>query len=111
MYYCKCFYLCANFTPLFVCEGVNIGGAGSYVYDTPVTDGPADVPTETEPKPAEKKASAPPKGPVKGRQDKEEERNGCLDNLWISLSFVQDSSFCLKPKYVLVFASISGCSL
>ena len=46
---------------------MNIGGAGSYVYDTPVNEAPAAVPTETDAKPAEEK-KAPARGPVKGEK-------------------------------------------
>ncbi|XP_063078915.1 cysteine-rich protein 2-like [Engraulis encrasicolus] len=57
------------YAALYGPKGVNIGGAGSYVYDTPptegaTTDGSASVPTATETKAEERKASAP-KGPVK----------------------------------------------
>lgn len=55
---------------------MNIGGAGSYVYEAPVNDGPASVSTETEVKP-EQKRPAPTRGPVKGkkleRRDKEKQ--------------------------------------
>lgn len=46
-----------------LCVGVNIGGAGSYVYDTPVGDDSVPVAMETKPKAEEKKAT---RGPVKG---------------------------------------------
>ncbi|KAA8582892.1 hypothetical protein FQN60_015438 [Etheostoma spectabile] len=42
---------------------VNIGGAGSYVYEAPVNEAPAAVSMETDAKPEEKKA--PARGPVK----------------------------------------------
>lgn len=45
--------------------GVNIGGAGSYVYDNPVNEAPAAVPVATDGKPEEEK-KAPARGPVKG---------------------------------------------
>uniref|UniRef100_A0A3B3S0A5 Cysteine-rich protein 2 n=1 Tax=Paramormyrops kingsleyae TaxID=1676925 RepID=A0A3B3S0A5_9TELE len=51
--------------PFLICPGVNIGGAGSYVYDTPVSSGLSSPPEETAPKPQERKASGPPRGPVK----------------------------------------------
>uniref|UniRef100_A0A674D0Q1 Cysteine-rich protein 2-like n=1 Tax=Salmo trutta TaxID=8032 RepID=A0A674D0Q1_SALTR len=51
------------YAALFGPKGVNIGGAGSYVYEAPVNDTPASVSTETEAKPEEKKAHA--RGPVK----------------------------------------------
>lgn len=50
---------------------MNIGGAGSYVYEAPVNDTPASVSTETEAKPEEKKAHA--RGPVKGKQHERKE--------------------------------------
>lgn len=49
-------------------KGVNIGGAGSYIYEKPSSEGPQvtgpiEVPVaRTE----ERKASGPPKGPSKG---------------------------------------------
>ncbi|CAB1343086.1 unnamed protein product [Coregonus sp. 'balchen'] len=51
------------YAALFGPKGVNIGGAGSYVYEAPVNDTTASVSTETEAKPEEKKAHA--RGPVK----------------------------------------------
>jgi len=45
---------------------VNIGGAGSYVYEAPVNDDAAPVAMETKPKAEEKKAT---RGPVKGEFD------------------------------------------
>lgn len=45
--------------------GVNIGGAGSYVYDNPVHEAPAAVPVATDGKPEEQR-KAPARGPVKG---------------------------------------------
>ncbi|XP_023697041.1 cysteine-rich protein 2-like isoform X1 [Paramormyrops kingsleyae] len=53
------------YAALFGPKGVNIGGAGSYVYDTPVSSGLSSPPEETAPKPQERKASGPPRGPVK----------------------------------------------
>ena len=47
--------------------GVNIGGAGSYVYDNPVNEAPAAVSMETDGKPEEQK-KAPARGPVKGEK-------------------------------------------
>lgn len=47
--------------------GVNIGGAGSYVYDNPVNEAPAAVSLETNAKPEEEK-KAPARGPVKGEK-------------------------------------------
>ncbi|CAF93748.1 unnamed protein product, partial [Tetraodon nigroviridis] len=51
---------------LFLClyRGVNIGGAGSYVYDDPVNEAPAAVSMETSRNPEEEKR-APARGPVK----------------------------------------------
>lgn len=62
------------FVPVtFLClgQGVNIGGAGSYVYDDPVNEAPAAVSMETNRNPEEEKR-APARGPVKGekRMDK-----------------------------------------
>uniref|UniRef100_A0A4W5P4U8 Cysteine-rich protein 2-like n=1 Tax=Hucho hucho TaxID=62062 RepID=A0A4W5P4U8_9TELE len=51
------------YAALFGPKGVNIGGAGSYVYEAPVNDTPASVSTETGAKPEEKKAHT--RGPVK----------------------------------------------
>uniref|UniRef100_A0A8C8CPH0 LIM zinc-binding domain-containing protein n=1 Tax=Oncorhynchus tshawytscha TaxID=74940 RepID=A0A8C8CPH0_ONCTS len=51
------------YAALFGPKGVNIGGAGSYVYEAPVNDTPASVSTETGAKLEEKKAHA--RGPVK----------------------------------------------
>uniref|UniRef100_A0AAY4CKV4 LIM zinc-binding domain-containing protein n=1 Tax=Denticeps clupeoides TaxID=299321 RepID=A0AAY4CKV4_9TELE len=58
------------YAALYGPKGVNIGGAGSYIYDNPATDelatdGSASIPSETDPKPVEKKTSAPTRGPVK----------------------------------------------
>lgn len=47
--------------------GVNIGGAGSYVYDNPVGEAPAAVSMEADGKPGEEK-KAPARGPVKGEK-------------------------------------------
>lgn len=47
--------------------GVNIGGAGSYVYDNPVNEAPAAVSMETDGRPEEEK-KAPARGPVKGEK-------------------------------------------
>lgn len=52
---------------LCLCSGVNIGGAGSYVYDNPVNEAPAAVSMETDGKPEEEK-KAPARGPVKGEK-------------------------------------------
>lgn len=47
--------------------GVNIGGAGSYVYDNPVNEAPAAVSMETDGK-LEEERKAPARGPVKGEK-------------------------------------------
>ncbi|XP_069581156.1 cysteine-rich protein 2-like [Brachyistius frenatus] len=52
------------YAALFGPKGVNIGGAGSYVYDAPVNEAPAAVSMETNAKPQEEK-KAPARGPVK----------------------------------------------
>lgn len=48
-------------------SGVNIGGAGSYVYDNPVNEAPAAVSMETDGK-LEEERKAPARGPVKGEK-------------------------------------------
>ncbi|KAB0352764.1 hypothetical protein FD754_017621 [Muntiacus muntjak] len=59
------------YATLFGPKGVNIGGAGSYIYEKPSTEkpqvtGPIEVPVaRTE----ERKASGPPKGPSKGGRE------------------------------------------
>lgn len=55
------------YATLFGPKGVNIGGAGSYIYEKPPAEGPAvtgpiEVPAA---RPEERKASGPPKGPSK----------------------------------------------
>ncbi|KAM5239860.1 cysteine-rich protein 2 isoform 2-T2 [Hipposideros larvatus] len=55
------------YATLFGPKGVNIGGAGSYIYEKPSTEGaqvtgPIEVPVA---RAEERKASAPPKGPSK----------------------------------------------
>lgn len=53
---------------MFACvSGVNIGGAGSYVYDAPVNEAPAALSMETDAKPEEQR-KAPARGPVKGEK-------------------------------------------
>ncbi|XP_042359233.1 cysteine-rich protein 2-like isoform X1 [Plectropomus leopardus] len=52
------------YATLFGPKGVNIGGAGSYVYDAPVNEAPAAVSMETDAKPEEEK-KAHARGPVK----------------------------------------------
>ncbi|KAL7888669.1 hypothetical protein AOLI_G00036430 [Acnodon oligacanthus] len=53
------------YAALYGPKGVNIGGAGSYVYETPVSDAPVNTGTEPESKAEEKKAAPPTRGPVK----------------------------------------------
>ncbi|XP_066533293.1 cysteine-rich protein 2-like [Hoplias malabaricus] len=50
------------YAALYGPKGVNIGGAGSYIYETPVPTEPDPGP---EPKPKEKKSVPPARGPVK----------------------------------------------
>lgn len=52
-------------------QGVNIGGAGSYVYDNPVNEAPASVSMETS-KNQEEEKRAPARGPVKGEKRMEQ---------------------------------------
>lgn len=54
-----CFHLCA-------CAGVNIGGAGSYVYEAPINKDPAPVTVDSAPKLEEKRFPAPSRPPSKG---------------------------------------------
>lgn len=49
---------------------MNIGGAGSYVYDAPVNEAPAAVSMETEAKAEKEERKAPVRGPVKGEEEK-----------------------------------------
>lgn len=58
-------------TFLHLGQGVNIGGAGSYVYDDPVNEAPASVSMETSKNPEEEKR-APARGPVKGEKHMEQ---------------------------------------
>uniref|UniRef100_A0A3P8V3D6 Cysteine-rich protein 2-like n=1 Tax=Cynoglossus semilaevis TaxID=244447 RepID=A0A3P8V3D6_CYNSE len=53
------------YAALFGPKGVNIGGAGSYVYDAPVNEAPAAVSMETEAKAEKEERKAPVRGPVK----------------------------------------------
>uniref|UniRef100_A0A8D2IWT7 Cysteine-rich protein 2 n=1 Tax=Varanus komodoensis TaxID=61221 RepID=A0A8D2IWT7_VARKO len=54
------------YATLFGPKGVNIGGAGSYIYEKPQTEGqPAPGPIEHAAKVEEKKASAAPRAPSK----------------------------------------------
>lgn len=45
---------------------MNIGGAGSYVYDNPAGEAPAASPLETDGKPQEEEKKTAARGPVKG---------------------------------------------
>ncbi|XP_047657287.1 cysteine-rich protein 2-like isoform X2 [Tachysurus fulvidraco] len=45
--------------------GVNIGGAGSYMYETLVSEVQTTTTTTTPPRAEERKPTAPPRGPVK----------------------------------------------
>ncbi|XP_053470164.1 cysteine-rich protein 2-like isoform X1 [Ictalurus furcatus] len=56
------------YAALYGPKGVNIGGAGSYVYETPVTETQT---TSTPPRAEERKTAAPPRGPVKGENLRE----------------------------------------
>lgn len=51
---------------VFYIAGVNIGGAGSYVYDNPTSNAPAAGSLETEGKPQEEAKKVSTRGPVKG---------------------------------------------
>ncbi|MGH0167251.1 UNVERIFIED_CONTAM: hypothetical protein FKN15_052221 [Acipenser sinensis] len=55
------------YAALFGPKGVNIGGAGAYVYDNPpVNSQQTSAAVESAPKTEERKTSGPPRGPVKG---------------------------------------------
>ncbi|MGH0182231.1 UNVERIFIED_CONTAM: hypothetical protein FKN15_009220, partial [Acipenser sinensis] len=55
------------YAALFGPKGVNIGGAGAYVYDNPpVNSQQTSAAVESAPKMEERKTSGPPRGPVKG---------------------------------------------
>lgn len=70
-------------TTACVCTvGVNIGGAGAYIYDDPVNEAPASVSTETEAKPEEERR-APARGPVKGKEFKS-------INHWLHLKLMKE---------------------
>ncbi|KAK1158861.1 cysteine-rich protein 2-like [Acipenser oxyrinchus oxyrinchus] len=54
------------YAALFGPKGVNIGGAGAYVYDNPpVNSQQTSAAVESAPKTEERKTSGPPRGPVK----------------------------------------------
>lgn len=46
--------------------GVNIGGAGSYVYDNPAGEATAAASLETDAKPQQEEKKTSARGPVKG---------------------------------------------
>lgn len=68
------------FSPLLPCSGVNIGGAGSYVYDTPANNNPPPTCVDAASKTEEKRTFVP-KAPSKGA----EEATFCLCSLLCSL--------------------------
>lgn len=51
---------------MFCITGVNIGGAGSYVYDNPTNEAQAAGSLETDSKPQDEEKKASARGPVKG---------------------------------------------
>ncbi|KAI4875105.1 hypothetical protein NFI96_025233, partial [Prochilodus magdalenae] len=53
------------YAALFGPKGVNIGGAGSYVYETPVSNNPPPATVDFAPKPEEKRIPATSKQPSK----------------------------------------------
>ncbi|XP_029543510.1 cysteine-rich protein 2 [Oncorhynchus nerka] len=53
------------YAALFGPKGVNIGGAGSYVYEAPVSNNLASTDLNAPPKPAEEKKVFAPRAPVK----------------------------------------------
>uniref|UniRef100_A0A674EZV7 Cysteine-rich protein 2 n=1 Tax=Salmo trutta TaxID=8032 RepID=A0A674EZV7_SALTR len=53
------------YAALFGPKGVNIGGAGSYVYESPVSNNLACTDLDAAPKPAEEKKVFAPRAPVK----------------------------------------------
>ncbi|XP_024292746.1 cysteine-rich protein 2 isoform X2 [Oncorhynchus tshawytscha] len=53
------------YAALFGPKGVNIGGAGSYVYEAPVSNNLASTDLNAPPKPAEEKKVFVPRAPVK----------------------------------------------
>lgn len=59
---------------------MNIGGAGSYLYDSPVNEACAAVSMETNAQPGEEK-KAPGRGPVKGEKNVEQKIE-TLSRVW-----------------------------
>uniref|UniRef100_A0A4W5K2P2 Cysteine-rich protein 2 n=1 Tax=Hucho hucho TaxID=62062 RepID=A0A4W5K2P2_9TELE len=53
------------YAALFGPKGVNIGGAGSYVYEAPLNNSPTPTDVDAPPKPAEEKVALAPRAPVK----------------------------------------------
>ncbi|XP_047657286.1 cysteine-rich protein 2-like isoform X1 [Tachysurus fulvidraco] len=53
------------YATLYGPKGVNIGGAGSYMYETLVSEVQTTTTTTTPPRAEERKPTAPPRGPVK----------------------------------------------
>ncbi|KAL7873330.1 hypothetical protein AOLI_G00124010 [Acnodon oligacanthus] len=53
------------YAALFGPKGVNIGGAGSYVYETPISNNPPPTTVDSAPKPEEKRIPATSKPPSK----------------------------------------------
>ncbi|MBN3293987.1 CRIP2 protein, partial [Polypterus senegalus] len=57
------------YAALYGPKGVNIGGAGSYVYEAPAGNSqPASLFSDEAPKPQERKPSGAPRGPVKAEK-------------------------------------------
>lgn len=59
---------------IFCVAGVNIGGAGSYVYDNPTNDAQGAGSLETDGKPQEEEKKASARGPVKGETSTTQEQ-------------------------------------
>lgn len=73
----------------FFVAGVNIGGAGSYVYDNPTNDAPAAGSLETDGKPQEEEKKASARGPVKGEtssMQKQKTLETCQNSKFIKCS-------------------------
>ncbi|KAJ3606295.1 hypothetical protein NHX12_025816 [Muraenolepis orangiensis] len=98
------------YAALYGPKGVNIGGAGSYVYQTPAHEAPASVSMETDAKPSEKRP--PVRGPVKGatRQSTLNWHRPCLRCERCSKTLSAGSHaehdgqpYCHKPCYAVLF--------
>lgn len=67
---CLAFHLCTCLEWLFfffsAYAGVNIGGAGSYVYEAPINKDPAPATVDSAANPNEKWVPAPSRPPSKG---------------------------------------------